>query len=167
LATFDKAGLQPTILSGDQVEAVAEIARETGASAFAARLTPAEKLARIEAATTEGHRVLMVGDGINDAPALSAASVSIAPSTAADIGRNAADIVFTGADLSAVSTAWRVARKTRTIILQNFAIALGYNMIAVPLAIGGHVTPMIAAIAMSASSLAVTVNALRLGGTAR
>ena len=167
LATLDMAGLQPTILSGDRTAPVAEIARSTGARAFAARLSPTDKLARIEAVTDEGHKVLMVGDGINDAPALSAASVSIAPSTAADIGRNAADIVFTGADLQAVSTAWRIARKTRTIILQNFAIALGYNMIAVPLAIGGFVTPMIAAIAMSASSLAVTINALRLGGTAR
>ena len=109
----------------------------------------------------------MVGDGLNDGPALAAGYASIAPASASDAGQQAADVVFMGDALSPVATVIRAARRTQKIVRQNFMLAIGYNAVAVPLAIGGYVTPLIAAAAMSGSSLIVVANALRLRGAAR
>lgn len=152
------------IVSGDRLQAVAALARRVGISAWNGALAPAEKVRRCSELASEGRKVLMVGDGINDAPALAAAHVSMAPATAADIGRQAADFVFMRDDLRAVSFAIDVSKKAGRLIRQNFALAIGYNIIAVPIALAGYATPMIAAIAMSTSSIIVVANALRLNG---
>jgi P-type Cu2+ transporter len=154
------------VLSGDRVSVVEDLATKLGIHDFAAGLLPAEKVARVAAHEAAGRKVLMVGDGLNDAPALSAAHVSMAPATAADIGRNAADFVFLNQSLSAVGDALRISRRSRRLIFQNFGLAIGYNALAVPVAVLGYVTPLIAAVAMSLSSIIVVANAMRLS-TAR
>jgi Cu2+-exporting ATPase len=157
------ADLPVEILSGDRSAAVRRIA-EALSIGYAAGLSPAQKAARVAAAAASGRKVLMVGDGLNDAPALVAAHASIAPGSAADIGRNAADLVFLHEPLGAVPEAIRIARAARRLIRQNLALAVGYNLVAVPIAVLGHVTPLIAAVAMSLSSVIVVGNALRLRG---
>ncbi|ADV14601.1 copper/silver-translocating P-type ATPase,heavy metal-translocating P-type ATPase, Cd/Co/Hg/Pb/Zn-transporting [Mesorhizobium australicum WSM2073] len=161
------AGVPVEMLSGDTAAACAEVAKSLGVDDFVPCLLPSGKLERIETLAKVGHKVLMVGDGLNDTPALSAAHVSIAPATAADVGRNAADFVFLRESLLAVPLALDISRKAGNLIRQNIAIAIVYNAVAVPIAISGHVTPLIAAIAMSASSLLVIGNALRLEGFVR
>ena len=104
----------------------------------------------------------MVGDGLNDSPALAAASVSASPATAADVSQTVADLVFQGADLAPVAVALRTARQARTVMWQNLVLSIGYNVVMVPLAVGGWVTPWLAAVAMSSSSLLVMANSLRL-----
>ena len=156
------SGLSVELLSGDRQAAVAAVADELGISSWRAAMTPTAKVAYLEALASEGHKVLMVGDGLNDAPALAAAHASMSPARAADISRTAADVIFQGDRLSPVLDALRIARIARRLVLQNFGLAFAYNLVAVPLAIAGMVTPLIAAAAMSASSLLVTMNALRL-----
>lgn len=160
------AGMCVEMLSGDTAKACAEVADGLGVDDFVPCLLPSGKVERIETLARDGHKVLMVGDGLNDTPALSAAHVSIAPATAADIGRNAADFVVLRESLLAVPLAVDVSRKAGSLIRQNITIAIVYNAVAVPIAILGHVTPLIAAVAMSASSLLVVGNAMRLQGFA-
>jgi P-type Cu2+ transporter len=157
-------GYRVEIISGDRVAAVGEVARELGVSEWRARMTPADKIARLEALKGEGRKVLMVGDGLNDAPALAAAHASLSPSTAADISQTTADAIFQGEALDRVIDAVAVAQCSHRMALQNFGIALAYNAVFVPMAVVGIVTPLLAAIAMSASSIAVTSNAIRLRG---
>jgi Cu2+-exporting ATPase len=156
-------GLDILIMSGDRAAAVAPIAAELGLTSWIARLTPAEKIDMIRRLEAAGCRVLMVGDGINDAPALAAAHVSISPISAADLAQAHADAVFLGEKLEPVLTAVTAARRARRLMKQNLWLAVVYNAVAVPIAIFGLVTPLIAAVAMSGSSLLVTLNALRAG----
>lgn len=166
LAQLAALKVEASILSGDSVPAVANAARATGLTAQAAA-SPADKQAAIARLQAAGRNVLMAGDGLNDGPALAAANASIAPGSASDVGRQAADMVFTGDSLLAIPRAVRVARATMRVVRQNFALAVGYNVLAVPLAILGYVTPLIAAIAMSTSSLIVVANSLRLARQAK
>jgi P-type Cu2+ transporter len=155
------------MLSGDTQRACRPIADLLQVDSYAARLTPGGKVDRIRQLGRDGRRVLMVGDGLNDAPALGMAHVSIAPASAADVGRNAADFVFLRESLAAVPFAIDIARRAGGLVRQNLGLAIAYNALAVPIAILGYVTPLIAAVAMSASSLLVIANALRLVGFGR
>jgi Cu2+-exporting ATPase len=159
-------GLRLCILSGDRAEAVRPIAQVLGITDWRAGLKPAEKVAALEAMRAEGRHVLMVGDGLNDAPALAAAHVSLSPISAAELSQAHADAVFLGARLDAVPAAILAARMARRLMLQNLWLAALYNAVAVPIAMAGLVTPLIAAAAMSGSSLLVTLNALRGRGPA-
>ncbi len=167
VATLKAQGLSVEIVSGDEDSRVEAVARTLGIARFQAAARPEAKIARLEALRAEGRRPLMIGDGLNDAPALSAAHVSMAPAEAADIGRNAADFVFLRPSLEAVPLALETARRAGGIVRQNIALAMVYNLIAAPVAMMGHVTPLIAALAMSGSSILVVANALRLGGGGR
>lgn len=158
---FD-AGLDVEICSGDRQPAVEALAAGLGIERYAGGMPPAEKLCRLQELQAAGHRVLMVGDGLNDSPVLAAADVSMVPASAADIGRERADLVFLRPSLSAVPFAHRVARASVRLIKQNFALAIAYNCIAVPVAMAGLATPLVAAIAMSSSSVLVVLNGLRL-----
>ncbi len=149
------------ILSGDRDAPVAAIAGKLSVMNFAAGLKPAGKIARLERLKSQGRCVLMVGDGLNDAPALAAAHVSISPVSATHLAQAHADAVFLGERLAPVAAALRLARKAKRLMLQNLWLAVLYNAVAVPVAIAGHATPLIAALAMSGSSILVTLNALR------
>ena len=162
IAAFERRGLTPTLLSGDHEQSVAAVAQAIGIKHYEANLSPADKVARVEAARAAGKRVLMIGDGLNDAAALAAAHASASPGTAVDATQAAADIVFNGVDLGAVLEAIEVAKRARTRIIENFTFSALYNVCAIPFAVLGFVTPLIAALAMAGSSLAVTLNALRL-----
>jgi Cu2+-exporting ATPase len=154
-------GLDLHILSGDRPDAVASVAAALGIRSWHSGLKPADKIAFLERMKASGRRVLMVGDGLNDAPALAAAYVSLSPISAADITQAQADAVFLGDALTPVLDSVLIGRRARKLMMQNLWIAVIYNMIAVPLAIAGHVTPLIAAAAMSGSSIIVSLNALR------
>jgi Cu2+-exporting ATPase len=149
------------ILSGDREPAVRAAARALGVSEWRAGITPADKIARIEELKRRGHRVMMVGDGLNDAPSLAAAHVSMSPISAAHLSQATADLVFLGKPLAPVVAAIDFSRKALHLMRQNLWLAVGYNLLAVPIAISGVVTPLIAAAAMSGSSLLVMLNALR------
>ena len=161
--TLQAQGREVVLLSGDRPETVHRIAETLGIADWTAECTPGEKSERLERMTGGDKRVLMVGDGLNDAPALAAASVSVSPSSAVDISQTAADAVFQGDRLRPVLDLLDTARRSGRLVKQNFGLAIGYNALAVPLAVAGFVTPLVAAVCMSGSSLLVTGNALRLG----
>ncbi len=157
-----RRGYRLALLSGDRPAVVASLAREVGLDDWRATCLPAEKVAALESLSGAGRKVLMVGDGLNDAPALAAGFASISPASAAAVSQTAADLLFQGRLLAPVLFALSVARGADRLVRQNFALAIFYNLAAVPLAVCGLVTPLIAAVAMSSSSLLVTLNALRL-----
>ncbi|MBS0269198.1 MAG: cadmium-translocating P-type ATPase [Proteobacteria bacterium] len=156
------AGYRVSLLSGDRRAAVAQAAAACGIDEWTAEVRPDQKLQTIEALKARGCKTLMVGDGLNDAPALAAGHASLSPASAIDIAQTTADAVFQGDVLQPVIETLSVAKAARRLALQNFAIAILYNSIFVPLAMAGYVTPLIAALAMSGSSIMVTANALRL-----
>jgi Cu2+-exporting ATPase len=162
VAALRARGLDLAILSGDRAEAVAPIATRLGILDWRGSLKPAEKIDAIEVLKAKGRRVLMVGDGLNDAPALAAAHVSLSPISAADITQAHADAVFLGERLSPVFDSIMIAHRARRLMQQNLWLAVLYNAVAVPVAILGLATPLIAAAAMSGSSILVTLNALRV-----
>jgi Cu2+-exporting ATPase len=166
VAALQARGFAVEILSGDRVAAVEKIAQALDVSAWAGALKPADKVARLEALRAQGRKVLMVGDGLNDAPALAAAYVSVSPIDATQITQAAADAVFLGERLAPVLTTLDIAHKARGLMRQNLALSVIYNVFAVPLAMAGMLTPLIAAAAMSGSSILVTLNALRAGRAA-
>lgn len=155
-------GLSVEVLSGDVEGPVARVARAAGIDQWRSGLTPFEKAAVVDELKAAGRKVLMIGDGLNDAAALAKAHASMAPGSAVDASQNAADLVYSGGDLSTAPLAIRVSRAARRRALENFAFSALYNAVAAPAAIFGLVNPFVAAIAMSGSSLVVTLNALRM-----
>ena len=163
ITALTRHGFDTRMLSGDRDEAVEPVARALGITRWQGRLKPADKISCIEALKASGRRVLMVGDGLNDAPALAAAVASLSPISAADVTQAHADTVFLGERLTPVLDSVLISRRARALMKENLWLAVIYNAVAVPIAIAGAVTPLIAALAMSGSSLLVTLNALRVG----
>jgi Cu2+-exporting ATPase len=167
IAALKARGLSVEILSGDIPGAVGRAAESAGVADWRASLAPADKARLVAERMAQGRKVLMVGDGLNDAAALAGAHAAMAPGTALDASQNAADLVFSGEKLAAVVDALDVARSARSRALENFSFAALYNMVAAPAAMIGLVNPFVAALAMSGSSLVVTLNALRTGAGRR
>jgi Cu2+-exporting ATPase len=155
-------GLPVELMSGDRPAAAEAAARAAGIARWRGGASPQDKIARLEELKAQGKRPLMIGDGLNDSAALAAAHASASPGSAIDVSQAAADIVFEGASLAAILEMLDVARKARARVHENLAFSALYNVGAVPIAILGLVTPLIAALAMASSSLIVTLNALRL-----
>jgi Cu2+-exporting ATPase len=162
--TLHALGLEVHLLSGDAHEVVRRTASEAGIDRWESGATPAAKRAYVRALQSTGARVAMVGDGINDAPVLAQADVSLAMGSGADLARMRADMVLLGDSPADAANAVRLSRRARSVVRQNLAWALGYNAIAIPLAFAGLVTPLAAGIGMSVSSLVVVANALRANG---
>ncbi len=154
--------LDVIILSGDRMPVVKEMAETLGVQDYFGEIKPQDKAAKIEELKKSGRNILMVGDGLNDAPALAAANVSISPSTAADISQTASDFVFLPKELSSLIEAYKTSKRSRRLVYWNFSLAALYNVIAIPFAAFGFLTPLVAALAMSGSSIVVILNALRL-----
>src|SRR3954465_6303867 len=161
VSALQARGIMVEILSGDREPAVRAAAQTLGINEWRAGVTPADKIARINELKRGGFKVMMVGDGLNDAPSLAAAHVSMSPISAAHLSQATADLVFLGKPLAPVVAAVDHARKALQLMRQNLWLAVGYNFLAVPIAIAGVVTPLIAALAMSSSSVLVMLNALR------
>lgn len=163
VSAFQAMGLPVTLLSGDSEGAVAAIAAELGIEDWQAGVLPADKAGIVAGLAARGELVLMVGDGLNDTAALAAAHVSISPASALEATRVVSDIVLLGRSMAPLGEAVRLSRAARKRIKENFSISTIYNLIGIPIALAGFVTPLAAAIAMSASSITVSLNALRLG----
>jgi Cu2+-exporting ATPase len=161
---LQRMGLGVELLSGDADERVRLAAAAAGIGAWTARATPQSKAEHLDDLQRRGLKVLMVGDGLNDAGALAKAHASLAPGGAVDVSRLAADCVFSGDRLASVVRIIEAAREARRRMRENFAFAAAYNLLAIPVALMGWATPLVAAIAMSASSAVVTLNALRMAG---
>lgn len=161
LARLGAMGLTMEIVSGDRPEAVGEVAGKLGIRRWMSAASPQDKVRRLEQLQAAGHKVLMIGDGLNDAGALALAHASAAPGGALDVSQSAADAVYSGG-LTPLPRLVQTARAAKSVMLQNFGFAAAYNLVAVPIAVMGFATPLVAAIAMSASSLVVCANALRL-----
>jgi Cu2+-exporting ATPase len=157
-----KSNIALAILSGDRQIIADNIAQKLDIDTVHAEQTPVQKHETLKTLKEQGHSILMVGDGLNDAPVLAAADISMAPGSAVDMAQNAADIIFMGENLSPVPFTHKIAKKTQSLVKQNFALAILYNCIAIPLAFSGLVTPMVAALAMSGSSLLVIASSYRL-----
>jgi Cu2+-exporting ATPase len=164
IAALKAKGVRILMLSGDQEGAVASFAARLGIEDYRANAKPEEKAAMLKDLADQGYKVLMVGDGLNDTVALASAHVSISPATALDAARAASDMVLLGRDLAPLPDAMETAKRARARIKENFTLATAYNVIAVPIAVAGFATPLVAALAMSASSITVSLNALRLRG---
>jgi Cu2+-exporting ATPase len=162
IAAFKSMGKDVRLISGDVQGAVRGLADRLGIDDWTANALPEEKVALVHDLARAGRKVLMIGDGLNDTAALAAAYVSISPATALDAARVASDIVLLGTSLAPVADALRISGQTRRRIIENFLISGGYNVVAVPLALVGMATPLAAALAMSLSSITVSLNALRL-----
>lgn len=167
IAALRERGLDVQILSGDRRGAVGALATALGVTDWRGQCTPSEKVQAIEALAGRGEKVLMVGDGLNDAAALAKAHCAMAPGSALDASQNAADLIFLGEDLFSVVTAVDVARAARHRALENFGFSALYNLVAGPAAMFGLVNPFLAALAMSGSSIVVTLNALRMARAGR
>jgi Cu2+-exporting ATPase len=162
LCRLSAHGVKLTILSGDAPQTVAAVATELGIADFHGGMAPEDKHVYVRAAQAEGASVAMVGDGVNDAPVLAQAHVSVAMGAGTDLARSQADVVLLSNDPAHLVAGIAIARRTLAIMRQNLAWAFLYNIIAIPLAMAGWVTPWMAGIGMSASSLLVVLNALRL-----
>jgi Cu2+-exporting ATPase len=162
MAALAQRGISSELLTGDHEAVARAVARRIGVSQWKADVLPGEKVSILEAARRDGHKPLMVGDGLNDAPALAQAHVSISPGAAVDAAQAQADMVLMGDRLAPIIAAIDIARQARSRVLENFWFAAAYNAVAIPFAVFGLVTPLIAAVAMASSSLLVTLNALRL-----
>ncbi len=162
MAALSRRGIATELLTGDREGVAKSVAQKVGISIWKAGVLPEEKVAILESARRQGRHALMVGDGLNDAPALAQAHVSISPAAAVDAAQAQADMVLMGEALTPIVAAIDVARQARRRVLENFCFAAAYNAVAIPFAALGFVTPLIAAVAMASSSLLVTLNALRL-----
>jgi Cu2+-exporting ATPase len=167
VSELQRQGIGVEVVSGDREPAVRAAAESLGICEWRAEVTPVDKIARIDELTRRGFKVLMVGDGLNDAPALAAAHASISPISATHVSQSVADAVFLGEELAPVQAAVAISRKALHLMRENLWLAVIYNALAVPIAIAGLVTPLIAAAAMSGSSLLVIMNALRAQSRAK
>lgn len=162
IAELKRLGLRPVLVSGDRQAVVDDVARMVGIEDARGEMTPVDKYSHMEVLRRDGHKIAMVGDGLNDAPAIAAADISISPSSAIDMTQNAADVVFMGDRLASVVEFYKTSVFAGRLVRENMMLAIIYNVVAVPMALAGLVTPLIAAIAMSSSSVIVIANSFRL-----
>lgn len=162
IQSLKQQGIAVELLSGDQLAAVSHLAQQLGIETYTACATPGDKLSHLSACQAAGDKVLMIGDGINDVPVLAGADVSIAMASASDLAQTRADAVLLNNRLTVIAESLGVARRTKAVIRQNLRFSLMYNLLALPLAAAGMISPWLAAIGMTASSLIVIFNALRL-----